>query len=86
MHMNEEERMSIRIEDMAMKIFNAFEDYYLDKEKREIFEDLFDKYLTVVDTTGQTETYDAIVSLGYQHRADFDKMVKILKDQALISD
>jgi hypothetical protein len=78
--------MGIRIEDMAMKIFNAFEDYYLDKDKREIFEDLFDKYLTVVDTTGQTETYDAIVSLGYQHRADFDEMVKILKDQALICD
>ena len=84
--MNEEEGMTIRIEDMAMKIFNAFEDFYLDKDKREIFEDLFDKYLTVVDTTGQTEPYDAIVSLGYKHRADFDKMVKTLKEQALISD
>ncbi len=78
--------MSIRIEDMAMKIFNAFEDFYLDKDKRKIFDDLFDKYLTVVDTTGQTETYDAIVSLGYRHRADFDRMVKELKDQSLIPD
>ena len=78
--------MSIRVEDMAMKIFNAFEDFYLDKDKRKIFEDLFDKYLTVVDTTGQTEPYDAIVSLGYQYRDDFDDMVKTLKDQALISD
>jgi predicted urease superfamily metal-dependent hydrolase len=78
--------MDTRIEDMAMKIFNAFEDCYLDKEKRKIFEDLFDKYLTVVDTTGQTEPYDAIVSLGYKHPADYDKMVKTLKEQALISD
>ena len=78
--------MDTSIEDMAMKIFNAFEDFYLDKDKRKIFEDLFDKYLTVVDTTGQTETYDAIVSLGYRHRADFDRMVKTLKDQSLISD
>jgi len=77
--------MSIRIEEMAMKIFNAFEDFYLDKDKRKIFEDLFDKYLTVVDTTGQTEPYDAIVSLGYKHPADYEKMVKALKDQALIS-
>jgi predicted urease superfamily metal-dependent hydrolase len=78
--------MSIRIEDMAMKIFNAFEDFYLDKVKREIFEDLFDKYLTVVDTTGQTETYEAIVSLGYKYPADYEKLVKALKDQGLISD
>lgn len=78
--------MSIRIEDMAMKIFNAFEDLYLDKDKRRIFEDLFDKYLTVVDTAGQTDTYDAIVSLGHQYPADFDRMVKTLKDQALIPD
>jgi len=77
--------MSIRIEEMAMKIFNAFEDFYLDKDKRKIFEDLFDKYSTVVDTTGQTEPYDAIVSLGYKHPADYEKMVKTLKDQALIS-
>jgi hypothetical protein len=78
--------MSIRIEDMAMKIFNAFEDFYLDKDKKKIFEDLFDQYLTPVDSTGQTEPYDAIVSLGYKYPADYAKMVKALKDQALISD
>ena len=78
--------MSIRIEDMAMKIFNAFEDFYLDKDKREIFEELFDKYLTVVDTTGQTEPYEAIVSLGYKHPDMYEKMVAALKAQALISD
>jgi hypothetical protein len=79
-------RMSIRVEDMAMKIFNAFEDFYLDKDKRKIFEDLFDKYVTPVDTTGQTEPYDAIVSLGYKYPADYEKMVEALKAQALISD
>jgi predicted urease superfamily metal-dependent hydrolase len=78
--------MDTRIEDMAIKIFNAFEDFYLDKDKRKIFEDLFDKYLTAVDATGQTEPYDAIVSLGYKYPADYEKMVKALKDQALISD
>ena len=78
--------MSIRIEDMAMNIFNAFEDIYLDKDKRKIFEDLFDKYLPIVDTTGRTETYDAIVSLGYQYREDFDRMVNALRAQSLISD
>jgi hypothetical protein len=72
------------IEDTAMKIFNAYEDHYLDKEKRKIFEDLFDRYLTVVDTTGQTEPYDAIVKLGHRHRLEFDKMVKSLKDHSLI--
>ena len=74
------------IEDMAMKIFFAYEDFYLDKEKRKIFEDLFDKYLSVVDVDGKTEAYDALVMLGVRHRPEFDKMVKILKDHALILD
>jgi len=78
--------MGIRIEDMAMKIFNAFEDFYLDKDKREIFEELFDKYLTPVDATGQTEPYEAIVSLGYKYPADYEKMVEAFKAQALISE
>ncbi len=74
------------ITDMAMKIFNAYEDYYLDKDKAKIFEDLFDKYLPVVDIDGKTETYDAIVLLGLNHRLDFDNMVKVLKDHSLIPD
>lgn len=74
------------ITDMAMKIFNAYEDYYLDKDKAKIFEDLFDKYLPVVDIDGKTETYDAIVLLGLNHRLDFDYMVKVLKDHSLIPD
>ena len=74
------------ISDMAMKIFNAYEDYYLDKDKCKIFETLFDKYLTVVDEDGKTETYEAIVLLGINHRPEFDQMVKVLKDNSLITD
>ncbi len=74
------------IENIAMKIFNAYEDYYLDRDKSKIFEELFDRYLTVVDTDGKTEPYDALVQLAYRYRAEFDQMVKILKDHSLIPD
>lgn len=74
------------LENMAMKIFNAYEDFALDKEKMGIFEDLFDRYLTVVDVDGKAEPYDALVSLGRQHPEDFEKMVKTLKDQSLLPD
>lgn len=74
------------IEDMAMKIFNAYEDFYLDKDKRKIFEDLFDKFLSTVDINGKMEPYDAIVALSRSHRSEFDQMVKSLKDQSLIPD
>ncbi len=72
------------IEDIAMKIFNAYEDYLLDKDKRKIFEDLFDRYLSAIDTEGNMEPYDAIVLLGRRSRSDFDKMVKTLRDHSLI--
>lgn len=74
------------IEDMAMKIFHAYEDFCLDKEKCKIFEDLFDRFLTAVDIDGKAEPYDAIVQLGLLHPAEFDEMVKILKDKSLIPD
>ena len=74
------------ITDIAMKIFHAYEDYYLDKDKRKIFEDLFDKYLPVVDIDGKSDTYEAIVLLGLNHRPNFDNMVKVLKDHSLIPD
>lgn len=72
------------IKDMAMKIFHAYEDFYLDKDKRKIFDDLFDRYLSAVDIHGQMDTYEVIVSLGLNHRLEFDQMVKILKDNSLI--
>ena len=69
-----------------MKIFYAYEDYYLDKQRSKIFEDLFDKYLPKVDTDGKSDTYDALVSLGINHRPEFDHIVKVLKDYQLITD
>ena len=80
------EETIIEIKNMAMKIFNAYEDFYLDKDKRKIFDDLFDKYLTLVDMDRFMDTYDAIVSLGLTHRFEYDLMLKTLKDQSLISD
>jgi hypothetical protein len=80
------EETIIEIKSMAMKIFNAYEDIYLDKDKRKIFDDLFDRYLTLVDMDRFMDTYDAIVSLGLTHRFEYDLMVKTLKDQSLISD
>jgi len=80
------EETIIEIKNMAMKIFNAYEDFYLDKDKRIIFDDLFDKYLTLVDMDRFMDTYDAIVSLGLTRRFEYDLMVKTLKDQSLIPD
>lgn len=74
------------IADMAMKIFNAYEDHYLDIDKAKIFETLFDKYLAIVNEDGKTEPYDALIWLGINHRPDFDQMVKVLKDHSLITD
>lgn len=74
------------IENTAMKIFNAYDDYYLDEEKRKIFEELFDRYLTAVDLDGKSEPYEVLVMLGQKHRDEFDAMVKILKDRVLLSD
>ena len=74
------------IKNMAMKIFHAYEDCYLEKDKRKIFEDLFDKYLTLVNMDRYMDTYDAIVSLGLTHRFEYDLMVKTLKEHSLISD
>ncbi len=72
------------IEDMAMKIFNAYDDVFYEKEKKKIFEKLFDKYLTIVDPVGMMEPYDAIVFLGHNHPKEYDQFLKALKDNFLI--
>ena len=72
------------IENISMKICNIYEDFYFDKEKRIIFDDLFNRYLSAVDLYETTDVYDAIVSLGLRHRSDFDQLVKALKDQSLL--
>jgi len=72
------------IKKIAMKIFHSYEDFYLDKENRKIFEDLFDKYLLKVDSTGKMEIYDAVIKLAGQYRDDYDQMVKALKEHSLL--
>jgi len=72
------------IEDIAMKIFHAYEDVFYEKDKKKIFENLFDRYLNIVGPVGTMHPYDAIVSLGFRHRSDFDQMVKVLKEHSLI--
>ena len=74
------------IKKVAMEIFHSYEDSYLDKERRKIFEDLFDKYLTKVDTTGTMEIYDAVLKLEHEYRGDFDSMIKTLKEHSLLAE
>jgi hypothetical protein len=72
------------IKNIAMNIYHSYEDAYLDKEKRKIFEDLFDKYLVKVDSTGTMEIYDAVIRLASQYRDNYDHMVKTLKEHGLL--
>jgi hypothetical protein len=70
----------------AQKISFAFEDLYGDKEKRAIFDALFNRYLSEIDPTGIMTPYDAIVSLGRKAPDEFDQMVKKMQEMELISD
>lgn len=72
------------IKKIAMTIFHSYEDSYLDKERRKIFEELFDKYLAKVDTEGTMEIYDAVIKLEHQSRIDYDSLIKALKEQSLL--
>jgi hypothetical protein len=72
------------IEDIAFKVSAAFEDNYFVIQKRNAFNAIFDKYLSLADPTASMEPYEAIVALGYGHRPEFDEMVKQLKEMGLI--
>jgi hypothetical protein len=72
------------IEDLAMKVVQAYEDKYFDRAKREVFDALFNRYLNMVDLDGNMDPYEAIVSLGRQYRFEFDQLVKALSDRKLI--
>jgi hypothetical protein len=71
---------------MAQKISFAFEDLYADKEKREIFNALFNKYLSQFDPSGVMEPYDAIILLGRKNPEEFDRMIQEMKEISLITD
>jgi hypothetical protein len=72
------------IEDIAFKISAAFEDNYFVIPKRNAFNAVFDKYLSLADPSASMEPYEAIVALGYRFRTEFDEMVKQLKELGLI--
>ncbi|MCL4457197.1 MAG: hypothetical protein M1147_09685 [Nitrospirae bacterium] len=72
------------IEDIAFKISAAFEDNYFVVAKRNVFNAVFNKYLSLADPNAEMEPYEAIVALGYKHRPEFDVMVKELKEIGLI--
>ena len=70
---------------IAQKISFAFEDFYFDKNKRNQFTTLFDKYLSPIDPTGRMEPYDAIIQLGRKNPSEFEKMLKEIEEQKLVS-
>lgn len=72
------------MEDVAMKITHAFEDDFFNKERREMFEVIFNRYLSMVDLDG-ADLYEAMLSLGRSYPFEFEQMVKAFKDKGLIS-
>ncbi len=72
------------IEDTAVKIVNAFEDSYFDKEKRAVFTALFDRFLAAIDLD-DPDPYEVIVQLGYRYRFEYDQLVQALKDRGLLT-
>ena len=73
------------LEDIALKIFYAFEDLYFEKDKGKIFDDVFERYFSFVEIEQYMDVYDVLVSLGINHRKQFDEMVKELKSHSIIS-
>jgi len=73
------------VEDIALKIFHAFEDLYFEKDKGKIFDDVFERYFSFVEIEQYMDVYDVLVSLGINHRKQFDEMVKELKSHSIIS-
>lgn len=73
------------VEDIALKIFYAFEDLYFEKDKGKIFDDVFERYFSFVEIEQYMDVYDVLVSLGINHRKQFDEMVKELKSHSIIS-
>ena len=73
------------IEDTAERIVNAFEDSYLDQEKRAVFTSIFNRILAAMDID-DPDPYDVIVQLGYRRRFEYDQLVQALKDRGLLTD
>lgn len=73
-----------KIGQIAQEISFAFEDHYSDADKRQTFDALFHKYLSQVDPDSTMVPYDAIIKLGRSNLAEFDLMVKEMKEKSLI--
>lgn len=71
---------------IAQKISFAFEDTYHDKEQRKLFYTFFSRYLLRVDPEGDMAPYDALILLWRTYPAEFDHMLKEMKDKELIPD
>ena len=72
------------VEETAVAIINAYDDHYMDKAKRNVFEHLFTNYLPLVDPAGSMEAYESLVLLANRHRAEFDFIVSELKKLSLL--
>jgi hypothetical protein len=70
---------------IAQEISFAFEDMIAEKNKKELFISIFDKYLNEVDPGLTTDPYDAIIALGRKDPAAFENMLKELKEKDLVS-
>ncbi len=68
----------------AQRISFAYEDLFGDKEKRKIFEAIFERFLDPVDPEGAMEPYDAMVALWRKNPDGFDHMVTELDKSSLI--
>jgi len=73
-------------ENLPLKIFHAFEDLYFEKDKGKIFDKIFSRYFCYVEIDRHMDLYDVLVSLSKHHCFEFDKMVKELRENALIND
>lgn len=74
-----------KISFIAQEISFAFEDMIAEKNKKDLFVSIFDKYLNAVDPGITTDPYDAIIALGKKNPAAFEDMLKELKEKNLVA-
>jgi hypothetical protein len=74
-----------KIANLAQEISFAFEDHFHEKNKKELFIAIFDKYLTAVDPGITTDPYDAVIALARRSQEDFENMLRDLRENNLIS-
>lgn len=69
---------------IAQKIMFAVEDQFFDKEKRGMFDMLFNRYLQSVDPENEMDTYDALVLFGQRYPSEFEYMLKEMREKDLL--